>query len=255
MTYTPTIVKILIAALALPLWVAAGPAFAQETSMTEPVPTLSVRGSGEVRVEPDVATVRLGIETQNSSARVAQKEANANAQRILDALKELGVPEDDVRTSRLRLTPIYENRQPQPIRRDDGSGTPKIVAYRAENVVTVRLTDLSRVGPVLDAGLGAGANQVEGVSFGLENDLPAREEALRKAVAEARSKAKTIAEALEVAIVGVLEVQEGGVSVQVPRYQPQMAMMRAESAGGGQTPVAAGQITVSADVTLRYRIE
>ena len=242
------------AAVLLGLFAVTGIAGARssEDEMTE-VPTLQVRGSAEVRADPDEATVRLGVLAQEPTAREAQARANEIAGGILSGLEGLEIPPSDIQTSELRLHPVYASPpQPRPSRPEEPR-KPEIVAYQATNVVAARLTDLAKVGPAIDAGLEAGANRLEGVTFGLQNDLPVREEALRLAVREARGKATAIAEALGVELGTVLKVDEGGVSVRLPRFSEGMAMMRAEAATA-TTPVAAGQITVSAEVSIRYRI-
>jgi len=94
----------------------------------------------------------------------------------------------------------------------------------------------------------AGGNQLQGVHFALRNDLSAREQALKEAVKAASQKAKAISEALDVKIIEVIEVNEGSVSVR--RVQPQ----RIEASLATATPVSPGQLTVSASVTIRYRI-
>ena len=223
----------------------AGSAGAQgEAPPRNPAPGLSVVGNGEVRVAPDEATVRMGVTRQAANARQAQDQVNEVAQRILDAVARLNVPKEQIQTSQLTVSPVYEGDRP--------GQAPRIVRYQASNVVSVRLEKLALVGPVIDAGLQAGANQLDGVSFGLREDRPARERALREAVQEARGKANAIAEALEVRILGVLEVQEGGFSVRPPVFAEAAMMTR----GGGMdaTPVAPGEITVNATVTIRYRI-
>jgi uncharacterized protein YggE len=77
------------------------------------------------------------------------------------------------------------------------------------NSISIRLDNLALIGPVVDAGLKAGANQLEGVQFALRDDLPQREEALKKAVNEARRKAGAMAEAMDVELREVLEISEG----------------------------------------------
>ncbi len=228
----------------------ASPAGAQmtDTDQTQ-VPAITVTGSGEIRVPPDEAVVRLGVLSQREEASQAQDEANRIAAGILDGVTALGVPEEAVQTSRLVLSPVYDQPQPQARTRE-----PRIVAYRATNVVSVRLEDLAKIGPAIDAAIEAGANQVEGVDFRLRDDLEARQKALSKAVRQAEGKARAIAGALGVGLGPVLEAREGGISIEVPRFGggPQVMMMEARAAQ--PTPVAAGDITVSATVTLRYRI-
>ena len=209
-----------------------------------PVPVLVVSGNASVMAVPDQAIVRLGIARQAASAQAAQQQANVAAQEILNAVEKAGVPPNQIQTARLVLTPIYAPRNP------DSRDAPRIVAYNATNTISVRLENLSIVGTVIDAGLRAGSNQIEGVGFALRNDLPSRQQALKQAVEEARSKAQTMAEALRVNLLEVLEVSEGGVSF-VDRVEPVFA---ARAAVAAETPVSPGQIEVRASVTIRYRI-
>lgn len=216
----------------------------------EPIPSITVNGSGEVRAAPDEAVVSLGVLAQTPQASDAQREASRIARAILDAIAALGVPEEAIQTSQLTLTPVYE--QPRYDQREPIPAEPRIVAYQASNVVTVRLDDLAKIGPVIDAGIEAGANQLQGVGFDLRDDRAAREEALRQAVAEARSKAAAIAAALGVELGPVLEAQEGGVTIYRPQPMARMAMEM--SAADQSTPVAPGELTITGHVTVRYRI-
>lgn len=211
-----------------------------------PPSVLVVTGNAQILATPDEATVRLGIVRQANTAQAAQEQANVVAQEILAAIGRAGVNSQQIQTSRLVLTPIYAPRSPE------AREAPRIVAYSASNSVSVRLENLSLVGPVIDAGLKAGANQLEGVRFGLRNDLPAREQALKQAVAEARSKAQAMADALKVGLLDVLEVSEGGVSL-MP-MQETMSFARAAAAPVADTPVSPGQLEVRANVTIRFRI-
>lgn len=232
------------------LTVAALPAGAQMTDHShEPPPQIVVNGAGEVQAAPDEATVQLGVVAQSDNARQAQSEASRIAGAILAAVARLGVPEKAVQTSQLVLTPRYE--QPDPQQR--GYRDPRIVGYEASNVVSIRLEDLTKIGPVIDAGIEAGANRVDGVGFGLKDDAAARRQALEMAVAEARAKASTLASAAGVSLGPILEIQESGVAV----YKPQMAMrgmVSMEARMAADTPVSPGEITVSANVMIRYRI-
>jgi uncharacterized protein len=210
--------------------------FAQQ--VPPPPPLIVVSGSAQVEAQPDQATVRLGVVRQASAAQAAQEQANAASREILAAIGKLGVPPQKIQTSRLTLTPNYRG------------DPPKIVAYSASNIISIELDDLTRVGPVIDAGLTAGGNQLEGVRFRLKNDTAVRERALRDAVMEARRKAEVIAEALGVRLAGVQEVSESGVSI-TERGQVQFARAAALAA---DTPVSPGELDVNANVTVRYRI-
>jgi uncharacterized protein YggE len=225
------------------------PALAQGGDMPKrDIPSLTVSGAADVHSAPDEATVRLGVSRQASSAREAQNLTNEVAQGILTGVAGVGVSKDRVQTSQLSLYPIYA--QPKPGSNEE----PKIVAYRAANTVSVRLSQLNLIGPVVDAGLKAGANQVEGVSFALRDDTAARSKALEEAAREARQKAATLARALDVKLVGLQEAIEGGVQVRPP-VPLAGAMLSRAAVADVSTPVSPGEVTVHASVTLRYRIQ
>jgi hypothetical protein len=183
---------------------------------------------------------------QSPNAQSAQEQANSAAKQILSAVEKLGVPSTRIKTSRLTLTPVYAPRS------GGSTEAPRIVAYTASNIITVDLDNLALTGPVIDEGLKAGANQLEGARFGLKNDAAARERALRQAVSEARRKAEVIAETLGVRLADVQEVSEGGISI-IPRGESAGIAMLAREAT--PTPVSPGQVEVHASVTLRYRIQ
>jgi len=242
-----TLIPVLLAAIAL----TALPALAQPAPpRAEPPrpfgPAITVEGTAEVRSDPEVATVRLGVVAQAPGAQAAQEKANGNAGAILAAVRALGVPAAAVQTSDLSLSPLYPSGG-----RQDQETEPRIVGYQATNTVSVRLERMDQVGQVIDAGLKAGANRVDGVDFGLKDEGPARSRALARAVAEARQKAQAIAGALNVQLGEVIEAMEGSVGTVTPRFEARgMAAMAASTS----TPVSAGQITTAATVTVRYRI-
>ncbi len=226
-------------------------ASAQETGagpVGAAVSTVTVAANGEVAAEPDTASVRLGAVAEAKDASAAQKQLAATMQNVLAALKKLGVPERSIRTDTLSLSPIYA--QPSPGPGGSEPGSPRIAGYRAVNVVTVQLGDLSMIGAVVDAGISAGANQLEGVSFGLRDDANARRQALTQAVHEARAEAEAIANALGMRVDGVATVTTEGYSTVPPRPYP-LAKFAAEAA----TPVQPGQLEVSASVRATYYLE
>jgi uncharacterized protein YggE len=206
--------------------------------------TLTVTGNGEAAARPDQATVRLGATAQAENAAAAQTTVNATMQKAIEAIQKTGVERTDIRTSGLTLHPVYAPQKPET------ATEPRIVAYRASNTIEATVKKMELVGDVVDAGLNAGANRLEGVSFGLQNDLFQRKLALTEAAKEAREKAQTIARALDVQLGDVREVVEGGVSVLPQReYFGGARMMAADAV---RTPVEPGEIRVHASVTVHY---
>ncbi|MCC6683385.1 MAG: SIMPL domain-containing protein [Phycisphaeraceae bacterium] len=215
--------------------------------MVSPRPMLSVTGRGEVTVEPDRAIVSFGAVVQSEEAAAAQDQVNETMSDTIDAITRLGVARNKLSTSDLTLQPVYESS------RSSAPRTSKVVAYRAAYMLTVVVDDIDKTGDVIDAGLSSGVNQFHGVQFTLKDDSAARNEALKQAVASARSKATAIADAMEVKLDYPLRISEGGDYSPMPR--PMHAGGRAVMATAEfDTPVQAGELTISATVSVDYAI-
>lgn len=202
---------------------------------------LTVTGDGEARIAPDLATVRVGIQAQAKTAQDAQAQANATMQKIIAATSKAGIDRKEIQTGTLSLYPVFSEQKP-------GQATaPTIVAYHAQNTLTVRVVDLTKTGGVVDASVAAGANEIQGIEFSLQDDTAAKQDAIKNAVKAARAKADAMASALGVKLGGIYEVSEGGAQV-VPMPMARMAM------ADTNTPVAPGQVAVTATITIRYFI-
>jgi uncharacterized protein YggE len=164
---------------------------------------------------------------------------------VVAALRGAGVPGLEIETYGYSLIPEYriQNRE-DPDRR-------AISGYRAMNNIRVKVPGVDRAGEILDAGVGAGANRVVNLQFETTDTRDARLQALRGAVQVAREEAQTIADAMGVALGPPLEVR-GGASSGEPRMFARAAMV--DEMGGARTPIEAGNQTVSASVTILYRI-
>jgi uncharacterized protein YggE len=221
------------------------PAIGADAAGTITPPTITVHGEAEVSVAPDQAIVVLGVEFEAEDATTAQHDVNSAAQAILGALRAQGVADQDVQTSALRLTPVMRRPGVGPHPADTA-----VAGYRARNTVRIRLGDLARVGPVIDAGLKAGANRLDGVTFELADDQAARTQALRQAVKDAAARAGTIAGALGMHLAGVQDVTEGNVGIRPAFFQESAVRTAAMVA----TPVSPGEVSVAASVTVRYTL-
>lgn len=215
---------------------------AQEVPTT---PFIQVSGSAEIQVPADRAHLSFAVETEASTARTA---AQRNAERmdaVVAALREAVGPGGRVETWGYSLQPRYRYLEGQP---------PSIQAYQAVNHVRVTTDDVTRVGPLIDAGIGAGANRIAGLDFEARDTEAARMTALRQAVAQARSEAAAIAEALGVPLGSPLEVH-GGAERPPPTPMPQARFRDMEMAQAAPpTPIEPGQQIVRANVTIKYRI-
>ena len=215
------------------------PAAAQD-GPREPLRTLDVSADATVRRAPDMAAIRLAVETHAPTAREASR-GNASAMSaVIDRLRELGIPDRAVQTQSIDLSPRY--------RRGPGVEEPTIEGYQAVNRVAVRIDDIADVGRVVDAAIDAGANRVEGISFELSDPESAYHEAVEQAMAKARREAEVMAAALDETLGPAIRVSTGGVRTPIP----QMAgFARAEAAA---TPVQPGELEVRATVHITYRL-
>jgi uncharacterized protein YggE len=211
------------------------------------VPTLTVSGQAETSVKPDRAFVQLGAVAQAEQAAEAQKQVNEMMNRALEAIRNVGVADDLISTVGISLHPVYAD-QRVPV---DRPAEPRIVGFRASNSLRIQLDDLTKVGDVIDAGTGAGANHIENISFTVRDDTAARARALGQAAQNARAKADEMAKAMNLRIEGVLEITEGGADVFPVRMGRAVAAMEA---AGAPTPVQPGQVQVHARVNVTYRV-
>ncbi|MFN3825363.1 MAG: SIMPL domain-containing protein [Pseudorhodobacter sp.] len=204
-------------------------------------PRITVTGEGRVDVAPDMATVSLGVTTEAPTAAAAMAANSDELARVLERLRGAGIAERDLQTSSLSLNPNWHHGQ--------GADTPRIIGYVASNQLTVRVRDLSGLGTVLDAAVKDGANTLNGVSFGLTDPAPSLAEARRRAVADARARAELLVDAAGVALGPIDAITEGG-GMTGPRPMYRDAPMVMESS----VPVAEGELSVSANVTVVWQI-
>lgn len=203
--------------------------------------SIVVSGTGRVTVQPDVADLRLGVTVTKPTVEAARAEAAETMGAILAAIDGTGISRSDLRSAMLSVQPRYDYR-------DDRA--PVLTGYEIANLVEVSVRDLTVLGRVIDATLGAGATSMDALTFRLADPAPAERQARLLAMAEARSRADVLAEAAGVTIVGVSDIVEG-----VPMGPP-MPFAKAERmalAADVATPVEAGTLEVSVSVTVTYR--
>jgi uncharacterized protein YggE len=211
---------------------------------TPPIPQIHATASEEVEIAPDRAAVSLAVESRAKTAAAAGAE-NARIQTaVLDTLRKLGIESRHIRTQGVSITPEYEYPR-------DG-GRPTVIGYQARNTIQVELQQIARVGTVIDAALGRGATNVGGLHFFASNAAEARREAMKKAVARVRADAEAIAAAAGGSLGPLLEIIASADAPDPrPFNQGTMMMARAERADVS-TPIEAGQIRVTANVSARF---
>ncbi len=205
---------------------------------------ITVVGQGSVEVVPDMATVSMGVTTEAKTANSAMSRNTDSLEGVLLELVGAGIEMRDVQTNNISLSPRWDNRLAS------SSGKPKIVGFVASNTLSVRVRDLDRLGEVLDAVVQNGANNFNGLNFGLQDPQPAQDAARKVAVADALRKAQLYALAAGVTLGDVLTISEApqrGVS-------PVMMTMEADMMQSRAVPVSQGELSVAASITVVYAI-
>ncbi|MDT7934164.1 MAG: SIMPL domain-containing protein [Sphingomonadaceae bacterium] len=219
--------------------VIAAPAMAQP--LPPPAPTVEFPVTAIVERAPDRADFTAGVVTQASTAAAASRDNAQRMAKVVAAIRAAGVPDRDVQTAGINLSPQYDYVPNRP---------PRLTGYQASNTVRIRLRELDRAGAVLDSLIATGANQVNGPDFGLQDEDAALDDARRDAVAKAKLRADLYARALGHRSARIQTVSEGA-SIEPVRPMP-MARMLAKSEDAS-TPVQPGRLTLS--VTLQIRAE
>ena len=206
---------------------------------------IAVSGLGEVKTRPDMATISTGVVSEAATAKEALAKNNAAMAAVIAALKNAGVAEDDIQTSDFSVSPKYPPYQP------NQTTAPRIVGYTVSNQVTAQVKDLAKLGTILDTLVQAGSNQINGISFGLNEPKAKLDEARKKAVADARAKAELYAEAAGVSLGKVIQISESTAVIPMPMYKMEARAQAADAS----VPIAAGQQTVAANVSITYEIQ
>jgi uncharacterized protein len=204
---------------------------------------IEVSGNSEVQAAPDLATLEIAIETHATSADHAAGLNGALAEKVRDALMSKLADKGTMWTGGYSLFPEYS---------EPREGKPTVSGYRAENSITVQTGELDLVGPLIDTAIGAGANRINSLNYSLRADSKVRSQAIAKAARDAQTQASALAEALGVKLGPVIKASTESEVHIVPlaKFAGSTTM-----AANVQTPIAAGQVTVPATVSLIYGIE
>ena len=208
--------------------------------------TITVVGEGAVKIKPDIAQANIGVEVIRPTVKAASSGAKDSMDAVLQALKQQGVDEKDIQTSGFS---VWTERPYGP---EGPSGDE--VLYHVTNQVAVTIRDLETVGTVLDAAIEAGANNIYGVTFSLDDPSQVESEAREKAVADAQAKAQELAALNDIKLGDVVSVSEviggrGGYYTGVREAAVSAGL------GGGGGPIAPGELEVTLQLEIVYTVQ
>lgn len=204
------------------------------------MPQIVVIGTGEVKVEPDIATITIGVETKAPTTQEALAQNSAQAQAIIERIRQLGVEAKDIQTTGLNIYPFYD---------EQGQN---IIGYTVSNMVNVTIRNIAQAGDLIDQVVQVGANRLYGVSFGVSDTEAVMAQAREAAVANARARAEQIARASGTSLGRVLFITENFGASPIP--VPMMADAYGAPAARSAPPVQPGQQTYSATVQITFEL-
>jgi uncharacterized protein len=239
-----TIFLFVIAVLALGL-TACGSALAQGVEPTQPITpsirTLTVNGSAQAFLTPDIAYISVGVESQDADASQAVAANNAQAAQVIQRLKDLGIADRDIRTNNFSIFPSQEY---------DRDGLRQGTIFIVSNTVQVTVRNLSNLGDILDASVEAGANNIYGIQFDVADKTAALKSAREGAIANAQELAGELADAAGVTLGPVHSISFYG-SAPIGIYERAASKVAMDMA----VPIETGEMSIIVDVNMTFEIQ
>ncbi|MDD3840615.1 MAG: SIMPL domain-containing protein [Clostridia bacterium] len=204
---------------------------------------ISVIGQSRIFVQPDIAYISFGVQTEDKVAKTAQIDNSEKMDKVISSLKSMGIKDEDIQTNNYNIYPKE---------RYDQNGKAHVDGYIVINEVLVIIRNIEKVGETIDVVAKAGVNRAGSIQFGLADQQKSYDEALAKAVEEAKGKAESVAGAAGVKIKDMLYISEvtEKEGIVIDGYMKEEAVQLADEAV--QTPIQPGQLEVSAKVNVVY---
>ena len=205
-----------------------------------------VSGQGKVTAVPDIATLRLGIEAQETTVAEAQSQAAGAMDKVMTALTNNGMAKKDIQTQSFNIQKVT--------RWDDKNQREVIIGYRVTNVVTAKIRDIEKAGTIIDAVAGAGGDltRIDSISFSVDDPSEYYKQARQKAMTDAKAKAQQLADLAGVTLGKPTYISEGS-SYPVPSGQA--VFMEKALAAAPETPISPGEMEISLSVQVTYTIK
>lgn len=203
--------------------------------------TITVTGSGQAALTPDIAYVTIGVRTEGQDAAEAVAENSEKSQTVIQAIREAGVAARDIRTTNFSIYPQQSF---------NNEGQPQEITYVVENSVYVTVRELDLIGSLLDEAVQAGANSIHGIQFDVADKAQALSGARREAIDNARAVAEEVAEAAGVEIGEVRSIDVYGGSTPVPYFAARTSVAEVAM----DVPVSTGEMILTVDVQVVYAI-
>ena len=202
--------------------------------------SISVTGVGEVKAQPDMATITIGVRTENKDLVPAQQENKNRMNDVFEVLKQLNIDEKDIKTVNYNVYPEQQY--------DPKNNTSYLRAYVVTNNVEVTVRDLDILGLAIDQVTAKNANLIHNIRFGLSNQEELRNKALEMALINSQNKASHMMGVYKIKDISPIKIQENyQTSYNGPQIYKEMAMDSSNS-----TPISSGEMNITATVYVEY---
>ncbi len=204
--------------------------------------SVTMSAEGKVSSKPDTAEVIFSVVSEGAKAEDVQKDNDKKITTVLDYVKSKGIKAEDIQTSGYNLYPRYDYNKPS-------GETPTITGYILNQRITVKVRDLAAVSDLVGGLTAKGVNQIENISFYIDDPDALKSEARKEAVEKAKGKAEELARGLDVRLGRVINFSEGASGViPLPYYSER-------GAGGGGSPLEPGSQDITVSVTLTFELK
>ncbi|MEK7541237.1 MAG: SIMPL domain-containing protein [Patescibacteria group bacterium] len=223
-----------------------------------PTRQIAVSGEGKVSVRPDIATVRASVITQAATVGDAQNQNSARSGAVMEFLKRQGIEDHDIKTAGYTVVPQYEYDPPcvVPLGRVSSrcppARPPRISSYEVRNTTEIKVRDLAQVDAVLEGVVTAGANQVDALQFGIDDEEAVKAEARREAIEDAMKKAKILTRDLHIRLKRIISFSESGQGGPIFSYALKGGFGGEQALPSATPQVAPGEQEVRSQVTITY---
>lgn len=206
-------------------------------------PGITVSGEGSVFGEPDVALATLGVQADAASVGDARSQAAASMDAMLKALKDGGVAEKDIQTTQFSVEPRY----------DFSNNKQQLIGFTVTNTATVKIHEIDKTGELVDAAITAGGDlaRVQGLQFTIDDPSALQDEARQKAMADAKRRADTLAQAAGIELGDPRSIAEGGGPAPIMLGAAESAAFLDQA----RTPIETGQLEVKIQVSVVYGLK
>ncbi len=208
--------------------------------------TIHVTGSGSVTGEPDIATLNLGVSAEKASVEEARESAASAMTSVIESLKTNDIAETDIQTENFSIHPQYDYT-------DNGR---VLRGYRVNNTVSAKVRELESLSDIIDDAAKAGGDivVVNAIRFMIEDATALQTQARALAVKNAEMKADTLAEASGVTLGKPVTITEANFSGG-PRIAFAESAALADDSDRSSTPIEAGELTITVNITIVYEIQ